>query len=57
VAKKIESEIPSELQRMSIRELAQVVERYGYDTIRLELIRRREKWPNCLDDSDYVPPG
>jgi hypothetical protein len=42
---------------MSIRQLAQVVEVYGLDVIRLELIHRRERWPNALDDSDYVPPG
>jgi hypothetical protein len=48
---------PPELRAMSIRQLAQVVEVYGLDVIRLELIHRRERWPNALDDSDYVPPG
>jgi hypothetical protein len=48
---------PPELRRLSLRELAQVVEKYGYEVIKLELIHRRERWPNCLDDSDYVPPG
>jgi hypothetical protein len=48
---------PPELRGMSLRQLAEVVEVYGLEVIKLELIHRRERWPNCLDDSDYVPPG
>jgi hypothetical protein len=47
---------PPELRRMSLRELAQVVEVYGLEVIRLELIHRREKWPNAINDSDWTPP-
>jgi hypothetical protein len=48
---------PPELRRLSLRQLAEVVEVYGLDAIRLELIHRREKWPNAIDDSDWTPPG
>lgn len=47
----------TDLTRLSIRELAQIVERVGLDAVLCELARRRQIDPRALDDSDAAGPG